>query len=142
MSRYQPVNNDRSLLWTYVSLDDLKAAVTKIKCTSPGIDNIRIIDVKNNFEHLSTILLKFYNLLLSTGNIPSDMKISSVTPLHKKGPKNYIKNYRPIGNVPALSKVLEKLINNKIQPFIEHSKVIPNFQHGFRRGKKYRASCR
>lgn len=132
---YVPMYNDRSLLWSKVTSNELEEAVAKVKCTSPGIDGIRMIDLKNNFIHLRSLLLKFFNLLLETGNVPCDLKISVVTPLHKKGPKNDIKNYRPIGNVPALSKLLEKLINKKIQPFFEESSAIPDYQHGFRPSK-------
>lgn len=133
---YMPCDNDRSLYWTRISMNELNTAINDVKCTSPGIDGIRIIDIKDNFHTLSLVLLNFFNILFDTGNIPSELKISIVTPLFKnKGSKSDERNFRPIGNVPGLAKIFEKIINNKVQPFLEKCDVIPDYQHGFRPGR-------
>lgn len=133
-SSYVVRDNDQSLYWNHITMTSLQSAVSKMNVTAPGYDGIRLIDLKTNFDLLSGILLHFVNVLFDSGIIPDELKISTVSPLYKKGSKSDIKNYRPIGNVPALAKVLEKIINNKIQPFIEKSNIIPDYQHGFRPG--------
>lgn len=134
-NRYYYKENDRSLYWNLITMESLEKVLGKINVTSPGIDNIRLVDIKENFACLKSVLCHFMNAMLSTCSIPRGLKVSIITPLHKKNRKDDIKNYRPVGNVPAFAKILEKLINDKIQPFIETSNVIPEFQHGFRPGK-------
>jgi hypothetical protein len=46
----------------------------------------------------------------STGIFPNRMKYSIITPLHKKGDKNNIANFRPISLLPFFSKIIEKVI--------------------------------
>lgn len=134
-NHYSHKENDRSIYWNHITMQSLEKAVGSINITSPGNDGIRLIDLKNNFKKLSHLLLHFMNLMFDSGIVPPELKISTVTPLHKKGRKDDINNYRPIGNVPALAKILEKIVNNKIHPFIESSNIIPHFQHGFRPGR-------
>ena len=46
--------------------------------------------------------------------IPQIWKIANVTPLHKKGSKNDVKNYHPISLTSILCKIMEKKIRDKI----------------------------
>ena len=41
-------------------------------------------------------LTKIFNLSFNLGQIPSDWKYANIVPVHKKGDKNNIENYRPI----------------------------------------------
>ena len=40
--------------------------------------------------------------------------ISKIIPVHKKGNKNVIENYRPVANLCSVSKIFEKLILKRI----------------------------
>ena len=56
-----------------------------------------------------------------------------IVPVFKSSDKSGISNYRPISLLCSISKVLEKVIFNKI---IEHiSPKISTFQYGFLRGR-------
>ena len=41
--------------------------------------------------------------------IPEQWKLAKITPVHKKGNKNDVTNYRPIANLCSASKIFEKL---------------------------------
>ena len=63
--------------------------------------------------------------------------MAKITPIHKKGNKNDVSNYRPIANLCSASKIFEKLILQRIQD-IEDEKNIDltnENQHEFKRGK-------
>ena len=60
-----------------------------------------------------------------------DWRLHVITPIHKSGDKSSVKNYRPISLLCIISKVLEKIIYDKIISFV--SKSISPFQFGFRR---------
>ena len=63
--------------------------------------------------------------------------IAKTIPVHKKGPKNDIENYRPIANLCSTTKIFEKLILKRIQEIQDDCKVdITNKnQHGFKKGR-------
>ena len=61
---------------------------------------------------LYSILLKIINLSLASSTVPVSFKKAIVTPLIKKPSldRDVLKNYRPVSNLPFLSKILEKVI--------------------------------
>ena len=67
------------------------------------------------------IPLKLFRSILEEGVFPDDWKKSNVVPIHKKGSKNLIKNYRLISLLPIFSKVFEILMfNSLINYFIQN----------------------
>ena len=66
---------------------------------------------------------------------PDQLKVGKVILLYKKGNKNDICNYRPIVLLPVFSKLLEKLMHNRLMTFIEGNEVLTEEQHGFRTKK-------
>jgi hypothetical protein len=54
-----------------------------------------------------------------------------IIPVHEKGNVRDM-NYRPIASLSVFSKLLEKLVYNRIIEFIERNGIITDAQHGFR----------
>ncbi len=57
-----------------------------------------------------------------------------IKPLIKKpqlDPKDLV-NYRPISNLPFLSKILEKVVSSQLYSFLEKNDICEDFQSGFR----------
>ncbi len=78
-------------------------------------------------------LLAIINLSLSLGYVPKNVKLA-VKPLIKKtqiDPKDLV-NYRPISNLPFLSKILEKVVSSQLYSFLEKNDICEDFQSGFR----------
>ena len=68
-------------------------------------------------------------LCLDSGYLPSEWKVHKVIPVFKSGDRSLITNYRPISLLSNISKVLERLIYNKI---IDHvTPYIKPIQFGF-----------
>jgi hypothetical protein len=63
-------------------------------------------------------LAHIYNASLEAGIFPERFKIAKVKPLHKKGDKKEMKNYRPISLLCVFSKILEKLMYNRLLSFV------------------------
>ena len=61
--------------------------------------------------------------------------MAKVVPGHKSGQEDLIDNFRPISNLPVLSKVFEKLSHNRVMSFIERYHLLSESQFGFRKGK-------
>uniref|UniRef100_A0A1A8K0K3 Reverse transcriptase domain-containing protein n=1 Tax=Nothobranchius kuhntae TaxID=321403 RepID=A0A1A8K0K3_NOTKU len=77
-------------------------------------------------------LLKPYNK--ATGVFPAAFKRAVVRPLLKKSNLDFndFNNFRPVSNLPFLSKILEKLVLIQLNDFINHQHVLEKFQSGFR----------
>ncbi len=79
-------------------------------------------------------LLAIINSSLSLGYVPKNFKLAVIKPLIKKtqlDPK-YLVNYRPISNLPFLSKILEKVVSSQLYSFLEKNDICEDFQSGFR----------
>ena len=68
------------------------------------------------------------------GVFPNELKIAKVIPLFKGGESKYLNNYRPVSVLPVFSKVLEKLMYDRIMAFVKENDIIYNMQFGFRKG--------
>ena len=102
--------------------------------TSNGHDGISPKLVKN----LGTVIIKplvhIMNLSLEKGNIPDEMKKSKVIPIYKNcGSKETMKNYRPVSLLPAFSKILERLVYNRLYSFIRKQEILSISQYGFQK---------
>ena len=73
-----------------------------------------------------------FNDCLKEGKFPSDWKKAHVVPVHKKGDKQYLKNYRPIFLLPICSEIFEDLIYNEVFSFVTDNNLISPNQSRFR----------
>jgi hypothetical protein len=80
-------------------------------------------------------LTHIYNLSLTSGVFSVLWKTAKVKPLHKRGDKYNINNYRPISIIPVFAKILERLMYNRITSFLYENKILSEAQNGFRKGK-------
>ena len=82
---------------------------------------------------LSYILAKLFNNCLKESWFPDCWKVSSVVPVFKNvGERSTAKNYRPVSLLSVVSKVFEKLVNNRIVDQLEKCGLFSDFQCGFR----------
>ena len=84
-------------------------------------------------SELAPSVCTLFNKSLSSGVLPELWKEALVIPIHKKGDKELVENYRPISLLCILSKVLERCIFNRL---IKHlSSSLSSWQHGFLSGR-------
>ena len=80
-------------------------------------------------------LTKLFNKSLSLGTFPTLWKQARVTPVYKKkGSSSDATNYRPISLLSCISKILEKLVFNKIYLHLTKYNLLPEKQSGYRPG--------
>jgi retron-type reverse transcriptase len=60
------------------------------------------------------------------------MKIAKVIPIYKASDPSLLKNYRPISLLPAFSKLLEKIMYDKLMSFLVSKNILYKHQYGFR----------
>ena len=59
-------------------------------------------------------------------------KRSNICPIHKKGDKQIINNYRPVSLLPICGKIFERIIFNSLYEYVEENKLLSVHQSGFR----------
>lgn len=116
-------------------------AQIKNKKTS-GIDELSILTILNIIDIIIQPFAYLMNQSLFQGHFPNLFKTALVIPLYKKGNNEDIDNYRQISLLNALSKLLEKIISNRLISYFETNNILCPSQHGFRSNKSTEtASC-
>ena len=91
--------------------------------------------VLNDIDILAPMVAHLINCSQREGIFPENAKIARVIPIYKnKGSKQIYENYRPISLLPIFSKIIERLIYNKVFEFLVRYEIIFDSQYGFRGG--------
>ena len=114
---------------------EIEQIILSLKNTSPGWDNILPKIIKLSYQSLIKPLTHIFNLSLTTGIVPNNLKIAKVIPLYKSKEKNLINNYRPVSVLTVFSKILEKLMYKRILNFTIKHDVLYSYQFGFQQNR-------
>ena len=91
--------------------------------------------LRNTASAITSTLTKLFNQSLSTGEVPSEWKLSKITPVFKgKVDPCCIANYRPISLLSLPSKVLERIVRNRLLKYLLANNIPSSRQFGFRPG--------
>ena len=113
---------------------------SKRKPLSSGCDNISMAIIKHTESCIAMPLAYICNLSIVNAHVPSGMKIAKITPIFKSDAPDEFSNYRPISLLPNFSKILEKLIFNRMVDFLDKYNILYENQYGFR--PNYSTICR
>ena len=102
---------------------------------SHGYDGINSEILELGAEVLAVPLTYIINHSIVTGKYPSNWKLSKIVPLHKKGDKKILKNYRPVSLLSVPGMILERVVAMQIEEHFDKNNLLGNFQIGFRRNK-------
>ena len=98
-----------------------------------GLDCIPVVVLKDSQPELFYIIAELVNNCLKESCFPDCWKVSSVVPVFKNiVERSTDKNYRPVSLFSVVSKVFEKLANNRVVDHLEKYGIFSNFQYGFR----------
>ena len=101
---------------------------------SCGHDGLSTKLVNLFIDCISLPLSNIFNKSISTGIVPQSMKIARVVPIFKSGDNTKLINYRPISILTVFSKLLERLVYNRMIKFINKYNILTSCQYGFRAG--------
>ena len=112
----------------------VKVIITNLdssKASGPGCTPVVIL--KNCDPELSYILAELFSMCLKEPCFPDFLKVSSVFLVFKNvEERSTAKNYLPASLLSVVSKVFEKLVNNKTVDHLEKCGLFSDFQYGFR----------
>jgi len=121
--------NQNPLVFTKDELRDALRKLKNKKCY--GVDNIPLKMAKDYATLYENETLEMLNQVSKNG-MSETWKTARILPLHKKGDKLEVENYRPISNLVSFSKIYEKIVLSRLEQ--ETKGLEGTWQHGFRNG--------
>ena len=100
---------------------------------STRIDKISAKVLKLSAPVIAQSLADIFNASTESQTFPSEWKVARVIPLHKKGPRNMLDNYRPISILPIITKIYEKILYDQLMEYLHAENILSEHQFGFRR---------
>ena len=125
----QPLN-----CFPVVSSEEVQNIIRKMKPSTCALDPLPTSLVKTHVTVLSPLIASVINHSLQTGHVPPVLKKAIIRPLLKKHTLDpeVLSHYRPISNLPFISKVLEKAVATHLQNHLKLNNLYEKFQSGFR----------
>ena len=126
---------DNRLSTVTFSQDDIGKIIQNLNPNKAhGHDNISIRMLKICGSSIYGPLELIFKEALSTGLFPSNWKKGNIVPIHKKGDKQILKNYRPVSLLPICGKIFERLVFNELLNFLLENNLTSLNQSGFKPG--------
>ena len=116
-----------------VTEDDVKSAMNEIKSHAVGYDNVSMTMIKSVSPFAIGAITHLINKSLMSGKFPQRWKTSIVHPLPKVTTPTSYNQLRPISILPAMSKIIEKIVVRQIVNFTNERGLLPKMQSGFRK---------
>ena len=109
--------------------DEISKIIKASAAKSCDLDPASTFLVKECLDVLLPHLTRLFNVSIQSGCLPLSQKTAMVMPRLKKSGLDpaEIKNYRPILNLPFMSKVIEKLILSQITRYLTANGLFPAF---------------
>ena len=125
--------HERSLFLFDSTSNEVSSIIKGLKNNSSSSD-ILVKVLKLGVDYFSIIISELINLCIDASIFPNQLKIAKVIPIHKRGNKELLSNYRPISILNNLNKIFEGVIYRRLYSFMEKFSLFSPSQFGFRRG--------
>ena len=108
-----------------------------------GHDRIPLIFLIDGKEKLLSFVTVMMSKIINNGKVPDQWKVAIVRPLHKKGNRQNIENYRPISNNSSITKIFERLVLSRISEIEkrENCELTGTSQYGFKKNCSTETAC-
>lgn len=134
---YQPVPHGAVLpFFSSVTSSEVAASIARLPDKSSAADPISVSILKQVSDLLVPFLTHLINRSIELGQFPASFKTAFLTPIIKKPGLDASDpaSYRPISNLPVISKLLERIVAQQLVEFLNKHDLLPATQSGFRRG--------
>ena len=130
------VSSDDSYLSKFTPLTetDAQKLISDSNTTSCELDPIPTFLLKECLHELLPIITQIINLSITSGKMPDSFKSAVIRPLIKKPTlAKELKNYRPVSNLPYLSKIIEHAVGNQLIAHIAEHNLCETLQSAYKR---------
>ena len=119
-----------------VDTDILRKVISELKLTEHPNDPIPVWLMKECVDDLLLVVLELVNRSLKDGYFPALLKHAIIRPIIKDvdGDREDFANYRPVSNLPFLSKIFEKCAILQFDKHLQENNLYPENQSAYRKG--------
>ena len=116
-----------------VTEEDIRKIVSKSASKSCELDPLPTKLLKSNLDILLPVITKIVNNSLQNAKMPEVFKRAIVRPLLKKPSlDNVLANYRPVSNLPYISKIIEAAVEVQLTNHIEDNHLTDILQSAYK----------
>lgn len=129
-------NKKNPILNRHITSAEFHKTLRKLKNKAPGFDKISNQILKNCHDSYKEEILDVFNQSLALGDVPNVWKFGLILPFLKANKKSdNDASYRPITLLPCMGKFLGKILQSRIEYYLESNNLLSPCQFGFRPGK-------
>ncbi|XP_067642338.1 uncharacterized protein gce isoform X1 [Eurosta solidaginis] len=115
-----------------IQICELKAICKKLK-NKKDWNNVSPKIILDNWNVLGPFLTKLINHSLMSGVFPNEWKDSLVVPVEKIAKTKKCEEFRPINTLKIFKKIMESVVKNQLQTYLETNNILSLNQSGFRK---------
>ncbi|CAB3228376.1 unnamed protein product [Arctia plantaginis] len=108
--------------------------INTIKTKAYGHDLVNIDMIRMTLPKTLETITSIINKSIETKVFPDSWKIALVKPIPKTRHVIHVKDLRPISILPVISKIIERVVEKQLKPYLESNSILPLHQSGFRSG--------
>ena len=113
------INIDKTFNFDFIDIKNMPKTIYSLDTTkSNPITSIPAKILINNGDIFIPILHNNLNNNIINGIFPLNLKLSDITPTHKKKDRILKENYKPISILPAVSKMYENLMAEQLNIYL------------------------
>ena len=132
--QYFLTSHNKKMQLEELNFDEFEEAFKSLKRNkAAGFDDLSSSIIIDAYDSLKNILFHIFKVSIKQGIFPDCLKIAKITPIFKSGAKDDVNNYRPISILPVLSKVLERIMYNRVYNHLGCKGLLYEKQFGFKR---------
>ena len=119
-----------------ISEEELVSLVKSMSSKHCDLDPLPTWLVKECISDLAPVLTSMVNQSLCQSSVAESLQKALVFPTIKNmyGDREALSNYRPVSNIPFLSKLLEKVVLTQLNEYLDHNSLLGKHQSGYRVG--------
>ena len=118
-----------------VTGDEITKIMGPFKDGATGWDTLKPSVMKNIKEYVKYPLAHICYIFFFTGVFPKELQLANVAPVFKANDEMIFANYRPVSVLPVFSKLIERLMYNRLVSYINENHLLYKYQCGFQAGK-------
>ena len=121
-----PVPSQRLELFAPTTEDEVRKIIARAPASTCSLDPVPTWLLKDSLDATLPFIVNFINSSLADGVVPQELKQALIKPLLKKPSldANELKNYRPVSNLPYLSKLLERVVAKRLNDHMKQQGLL------------------
>lgn len=121
-----------------VNSDELNYPISReeIRNSVQALNSNRASGTMEMYKHTIDLILPYLHILFNSvydsGGFPEEWSESIITPIHKKGSKCELNNFRAVSLINTLSKIFMHILTRRLTTWCDDNTIINESQTGFR----------